>query len=215
LHRSLSNDRQYLAQCHLEFRALGRDCRTDGSCVFLVDQEQKRFRFSGAQHSPRAVWWTRQLPGSRLLSCGVLLALLASTSAWRIVVGSVDGSSPLLAQLNLVILGLKFAMVAFAAGQWTSMMVRSGLLSGFFGLLLGTMLCGWVLRMEAMHLSWLWTVLPIPLVLLWATWLRAPDWVRENTQWSARFRATGVVVIPALTLMVAVPYYRVHEIPVV
>ena len=45
--------------------------------------------------------------------------------------------------------------------------------------------------------AWLWTVLPVPLVLLWATWLRAPDWVRENASWPARLRAAAAVVVPA------------------
>ena len=195
----------------------------------IFDQEQRRYRFF-VEHNipPRVVWLTRQLPWFVIVFVWSLLALLvygihgSSGLFWDIVystlpqhyydhhTGVFDAISPVLTHLFL---GLKFAMVAFAAGQWASMVVRSGLLSGFFGLLLGAVLCGWVLLMEAMSLSWLWTVLPIPLVLLWATWLRAPDWARENTQWSARFRAAAVVLIPALTLMVAVPYYRVHEIP--
>ncbi len=34
------------------------------------------------------------------------------------------------------------------------------------GLLLSTVLCGWVLLMHAMRMNWFWTVIPIPLVLM-------------------------------------------------
>ena len=60
--------------------------------------------------------------------------------------------------------------------------------------------------MTFLQISWLWSVAPIPFVLLWATWLRAPDWVRENTTWRARAKAGAAVLVPALTLCHVVLY---------
>ena len=74
------------------------------------------------------------------------------------------------------------------------MMIRSGILAGFCGLLLSGVLCSWALLMQFIGASWLLTVAPIPLVLLWATWLRAPDWIRENTTWKARRRAALAIL---------------------
>jgi MFS family permease len=92
-------------------------------------------------------------------------------------------------------------------------MIRSGLLAGLCGLVLGSVLGGWVILMDAWHVSWLWSVAPIPLVLLWATWWRAPDWAHENTSWAARRRAAAAVLVPAAALMLAVPWYRVYSLP--
>ena len=41
-----------------------------------------------------------------------------------------------------------------------------------------------------------------------------PDWISENKRWSARGKAASAVLVPALALMVAVPVYRVHQVPV-
>src|SRR5690606_32344937 len=62
------------------------------------------------------------------------------------------------------------AIPAFAAGQWVSMFVRSGLLSGFFSLLLAGGLAVWAGITFAMELSWLLFLAPIPIILFWATW---------------------------------------------
>jgi hypothetical protein len=66
-----------------------------------------------------------------------------------------------------------------------------------------------------MQVSFLWSVAPIPLVLLWATWLRAPDWVSESTRWRARLRAAAAILAPAVALVIAVPVHRVQQIPFV
>src|SRR5690606_33415605 len=70
----------------------------------------------------------------------------------------------------------------------------------------------WAVVIHLTQLSWLVFVLPIPLVLLWATWLRAPDWIAENTTWRARWKASSVAVVPAL-LLVLMPIVRVDQVP--
>ena len=69
--------------------------------------------------------------------------------------------------------------------------------------------------MHTMQVPWIWSIAPIPLLLLFSTWLRAPHWVREDRRWSARTRAAAALLIPAAALLVTVPVYRVHEIPLV
>ena len=54
-------------------------------------------------------------------------------------------------------------------------------------------------------LSWLWSVAPLPLAFLFATWLHAPDWLVERKTWRARLRPALVVAVPALAILVAIP----------
>jgi hypothetical protein len=202
-----------------------------GACVFLSDQERHHFRFFVEHNVPlRYVWLTRQLPWMatlfvatiftvwRLLlhsDFGRLWELVESLTDFRFFrranqYGYFQYSSyyfpPLAVYLSCI-------AVSYAAGQWASMMIRSGILAGFCALLLSGALCGWVLLMQLLGLSWLLTVGPISLVLLWATWRRAPDWVRENATWQAGRRAAFTVIVPAIALCLLVGFYRVYQIP--
>jgi len=198
-----------------------------GSFVFLGDQERRNFRFF-VEHNvpPRYVWFTRQLPWmltalvSTVVVCGVWLRAESNVGQlWRMVLMAFSQhryeSYNNVLYLPPLPYALSIATVSFAAGQWVSMFVRSGVLSGFFGLLLCGVLCYWDFLMNTLHVPWWWSVVPIPLLLLWATWLRAPDWISENITWRARLRAGAVVLVPALALCIALPIYRVQSIPVV
>lgn len=191
-----------------------------GSCVFLPDQERRQFRFF-VEHNvpPRYVWLTRQLPWLATvfvssLVAGLLWVLVATSAPNSFAVGNPDLST----LIGWMLLGsgvVASIAVSYAAGQWTSMMVRSGLLAGFFGLLLTGLLCGWVTLMLFLQVAWWWSVWPIPLVLLWATWLRAPDWMREKATWTARGKAAAAVAAPALALVLVLPAYEINRVPLV
>lgn len=197
-----------------------------GSAVFLADQERRQHRFF-VEHNvpPRCVWLSRQLPW-------MLTLVVSSIAAGIVWLGPVRFAYTLYATFGRVdprafdwqfgsmsrppyALVAAWVAVSYAAGQWTSMMLRSGLLAGFYGLLAAGVLCGWVFLMYVLQMSWLWTVAPLPAVLLGATWLRAPDWVRENASWRARGKAAASVLAPAFALCLLVPYYRVQQIPIV
>lgn len=199
-----------------------------GACVFLPDQEKRNYRFL-VEHNipPRTVWLSRQLPWIAMLAVSTFLmcflwfdlgnaippeyyAMLRWPRQRTVPIPfpwSLSHSQP----LSLV--GVMFVAIFFAAGQWTSMFVRSGLLAGFFGLLLAGLLCTWALIMGVLGLSWTAFVFPIPWLLLAATWLRAPDWAAENTRWSARLRAGAIVFVPAAALFMAAINSRVNQIP--
>jgi hypothetical protein len=204
-----------------------------GCFVFLADQEQARYRFF-VEHGvpPRYVWLTRQLPWLFTLFASTTIVMIAWVGPrnlfklWYVLQMASDQwahwSKPSITQLDFdyvhmppVALVVACVAVCYAAGQWASMMVRSGVLAGIVGMTFAGVLCFWVALMTELHVPWTWSVMPIPLVLIWATWLRAPDWVRENTRFTARARAAGAVLVPALVLAVAVPFYRVHELQLV
>jgi hypothetical protein len=198
-----------------------------GACVFLPDQEKRNYRFF-VEHNipPRIVWLSRQLPWIALFATTTLLVSLACSHSSDTIPAnwarmdwfhlhpptlpfpwSLSRTQP------LVLVGTVLVAISYAAGQWTSMFVRSGLLAGFFGLLLAGLLCTWALLMGVLDRSWTAFVLPIPFVLLAATWLRAGDWAAENTHWSARLRAGGIVLVPAAVLFMAAINSRLNQIP--
>ena len=103
--------------------------------------------------------------------------------------------------------------MAYFAGQFCSMFFRRGVVAWFFALILTGVLCWWAWLMHFLGISWLWSVGPIPAVLLVATWLRTPHWLLERTDRRARLRAALSVVMPAVVLAIAVIAFRVYEIP--
>jgi ABC-type transport system involved in multi-copper enzyme maturation permease subunit len=188
-----------------------------GACVFLADQENRNYRFF-VEHNipPRTVWLSRQVPWIATLAFSTLIVCLFWLDIPRLVPRLYSAISwrPYFSQtyvLPPIALGLAFVTISYAAGQWTSMFVRSGLLAGFFGLLLAGVLCSWVYMMGKFNIPWGSSVLPIPLVLLGATWLRAPDWIAENMRWSARLRAAAVVLVPAAAIFVSAINHRVNQ----
>jgi hypothetical protein len=201
-----------------------------GCCMFLADQEKRRYRFFVEHNAPpRYVWFTRQmlwLPvviATTLYFCWRWIA----DGNWSIISWEIQLSTNhwlwrdhvndwrQLLHLPPVVLVFACVAVSYATGQWASMFVRSGLMAAFVGAVLSALLCGWTLLMDTMRVSFWWSVWPIPLLLIFATWLRAPDWIRENTSWNARLRAAAVLLIPTTALLVAVPNYRVRQIPAV
>ena len=174
-----------------------------GSCVFLADQNGRSFRFF-AEHGVRSttVWWSRHIVGM-----GIVLLMSAvvgvPTRAWEIVRYSHE---------PLAILGLWLAM-AYASGQLCSMLLRSGILSGFLGLVLAGVVFAWSLMMVEFGIGLLWSVAPIPLVMMLATWLRSRHWVLERNTPKAWLQVVVSLGVPAAILLTAVPMYRVYEIP--
>ncbi len=173
-----------------------------GSMVFLSDKEQQRYRYF-VEHNvpPRYVWLTRQVLWLTVTSLIGYVVICLGDIWWHT---GTTGRRPT---------ALLIIATAYAAGQWMSMHVRSGILAGFFGLLLTTALLFWIGLMHWAGVDLTWSALPIPLVLMYATWLRAPDWISENRRWSARIRAAAVVLVPMCALLIAVPTYRVQQIP--
>jgi hypothetical protein len=71
----------------------------------------------------------------------------------------------------------------------------------------------WVISMRLLEINLLWSVAPIPLALLFATWLRAPDWILERNTWRGWLRVGAALALPLVALLTAVPLYRVYQIP--
>jgi hypothetical protein len=201
-----------------------------GSCVFLADQEGRRFRFFREHAAPlRAVWF------AKLLSWLAVLCIWAIVvhGLWFVVQGGPRFLSAASESLRLngwndsanhdfamwyqhlppIALSLYMTIGGFACGQLGSMFLRSGILAAFVGLVLTFVLYGWAQLMQFLEISWLWSLCPIPLVLLFVTWLRTPDWILERNTWRGWLRITVALALPLAALLAAVALYRVYQIP--
>lgn len=178
-----------------------------GSCVFVGDQRNAQFRFF-AEHGlrPRWVWFSRQLVW---FTAFALLAIVT-------VVLTLAVNAPLSgAEVAELVAYLGLAVICYAAGQLCSLYVRRALVAivAAAGVSLG--LCVWAGLMHGLRVNLLISVVPLPLVLLWASWLRAPDWMLERTTWRARMKAILSLAVPFLLVAAVVILWRVFEYPAV
>jgi hypothetical protein len=199
-----------------------------GICAFLADQRRNSRRFLADHGVPaQYVWLSRQtitLGLPLLVFSTLLLALFFLASAllpsplqsdilrWARL-SEVYAEAYTLFYLAVGLFGC--VLIGVATGQCCSMFLRSPLLAGLFSLLLTAIFAVWCGLMWFWQVSWLWSVLPIPVALLLATRLRAADWLLERNTLRAWLRPVLSLLIPAAALLAAVPHYRVYSVPLV
>lgn len=197
-----------------------------GGCAFLGDQSQNGFRFFAEQGAkPRTVWLSRQLVWGGLLAIWTVVGLaatvwLASIPAhtlgvnWRPPFYSSNLNAHEVATYILytfsALIGLSW--VTYSAAQVGSLFIRSGVVGFFVGIFLALIAGLWCVLMFKAHVPLLWSAGPLPILLLWSTWLRAPDWITEQTSWRAKLQAAISLASPAL-LVLGVIAYRLLEVP--
>lgn len=115
--------------------------------------------------------------------------------------------------MALIVLGL--GLLTYSISQICSLFFRSGIIALAMGSFCSIMVCLWAVLMGALQVPLWFAVLPIPLIALWASWLRAPDWLSERTRWRARLKLLLSLAFPLAAVLVATACYRVYEIPVV
>jgi hypothetical protein len=185
-----------------------------GVTVFLADQRRHGYRFFVERGvDPRQVWLSRQVVGLAPLVLGLAAALIFWALCPQLESGRTLRWPPTDLDARYAGGAVCCVLLAYAAGQACSMFFRSPILA-----LVGTafsagVLVFWVTLMHAAGISWWWSVLPIPAVLLVATWRRTPDWMLERSDWAARRRLASVLALPAATLATAVILVRINEIP--
>jgi hypothetical protein len=198
-----------------------------GATIFLSDQEKLRFRFFAQQGvSARRVWLSRHLLGLTVTVVASLIAVVV-----MVATNDVDFFARFLysqsyqyeqtsfepGDWRLLVSGVLITVMvsAYTSGQLFSMLLRNGLLAGFFGLLLTVPLCAWVVLMARYRFSFFWSVLPILIALLLATWLRAPAWISQRNTWRGWLGVGLVATVPFLGVAATSAWQRVHEIPAV
>ncbi|MFH1924780.1 MAG: hypothetical protein ABIP48_33440, partial [Planctomycetota bacterium] len=194
-----------------------------GACVFLGDQRRHGFRFLTERGvSPRTVWVSRHLIWIvPVLAWTVLVSLPYALGLGLELLGAPRQIPPEIqaaeARFMAGFVGgvLGFVILAYAAGQLTSMLFSSGILAGVVGVALAVFLSFWSGLMLFLGVPWLWSVVPIPLVLLLATWLRTPHWLLERNTLKAWLPTALALALPAVVIVASVCAYRVYSVPVV
>lgn len=191
-----------------------------GSFTFLLDQRQNGFRYFVERGiSARLVWFSRLLPWSIIVFFVFVLPVILVM--FSLVFGlDIRGPKESLAWLGdwfsaLVLIGYVagYSVLGLAVGQFFSMIFRSGLLAGLFSVICSGLLVGWAALMHLWGIDWWWSVAPIPLALLYATWLRAPDWILERRTFNSWLRPALAIVLPMIVILTIVPLYRAYEFP--
>ena len=62
------------------------------------------------------------------------------------------------------------------------------------------------------RVPWWWSIAPWPFLLLLLTWLRTPTWLLERRDFHSALRRAAVL-LPAIAIVLAVPFYRVFSVP--
>ena len=84
------------------------------------------------------------------------------------------------ADANDLILLVHFPLMAYAVSQLAAMLIRSPAVAIAASLGL-TMLAGfWIMLMAVGDVPLAWSVWPLPVMLLFATWWCVPDWIEER-----------------------------------
>ena len=194
-----------------------------GLIAFHADQWKRGYRFLADRGvPPKYVWLSRQLLcwGSVAAALPALLAaalFLAPTVIDSCIQNVGEGEALPVAQLIAttctVVIG--YLILSVAVGQFLSMFFRSGILAGLFSIIFTLILAAWCGLMWLWDVNWLWSMLPIPAALLLATRLRMHDWILERNTFRAWLRPGLALAIPTVVLLVAVPMYRIYQIPYV
>lgn len=204
-----------------------------GAMVFSADQHRQRYRFF-AEHAapPRWVWLSRVTVwglAAFLMLAIMLIVLVAISSAafyenirqfihtenWRF------GSTHRIAQRLLLpvnyfgqgsLVVVNALVLAFAAGQVFSMLLRSEIIAAAVSCLASVVVVAWAALMVIWQLNPLWTMLPLTLACFAATWWRAPSWITERRSVRSWLGPAACLVVPIAAIAVAIPIARLAPV---
>ncbi len=208
-----------------------------GLCAFMGDQRRQGYRFL-AVHGvpPRYLWWSRLLvslvlPAALLLVCLLIIWLcpaFANASEFLVRLRDVqhwagywdwvrvqEVSSQLLGFVALLIGIFAYVLLGLSIGQFCSMFFRSSLLAGFASVILTAIATAWCAAMLYLGVPVVWSVLPIPVILLLATRLRTAGWMTQRNDLRAWLPPGLILVAPSLSLLIGVSVYRIYQVPAV
>lgn len=189
-----------------------------GASVFAGDQKQSQFRFL-ADHglSPKTVWWSRHPVWIGAIVVWLAMLLIPAVllfASWTRFQGPAPGlQNPTFMALWLAFPALLCVPLAYCFGQLCSMLFRSGILAITFSIIGSYMLAWWAFGMSILHVPLIWSVVPIPVILLVATRVRTRGWLTENNTFRSWLPVVLILVVPGAAILSGVCLYRVYSIP--
>ena len=207
-----------------------------GALVFRADQRPGHRQFLVAHAGrPRYVWLARHvvwLTGLVVLSCVLYFCavLLAGSGLWKEIQDQLNyltynaGYSPpiwttaslLQSQVSMFWIFTKVGgcalLAAYGLGQLCSMLLAREVLAGFLAMLLAAVLMAWAIVVGVWDLNPGWFLLPIGVVTMAATWLRAPDWIVGRNSPRAWLAPAVALVLPLGLVFFTLPQARLAQI---
>lgn len=182
-----------------------------GAAVLAGDQRRRHYRFLTERGvTPGTVWWSRQL------------VWMTAICLWCVAIWSASVVPPLQRDFTPAIkpdqlaLGLVlFASLSYSVGQFCCMVFRSSILAGTLAVLGAALVAAWGAAMAALNVPLIWSVGPLPVMLLLATRLRTQGWMLDRNTWRSWWPPVLVTMLPTALLVAAVCSYRAWEIPAV
>ncbi len=184
-----------------------------GANVFAGDQRNYQFRFLADRGiTPRLVWWSRHpvwIAGNVVWLVLLLVPMLVQLGG-PILAPELRSYSVFLAFPATTVLSIP---LAYCFGQLCSMSFRSGILCGTFAIVGSFLLVYWAFAMSILEVPILWSVLPIPVVLLIATRVRTKGWMLESNRPKSWLPAVLVLLAPGVAIVAGVCLYRAFQYP--
>ena len=180
-----------------------------GCCVFLADQHNAGYRFLAERGvPPRWVWASRQI-----VWFGLFLFWTVLTAIFLLVCTAAGNSSLELQFWEDFGLIVGIAILCYASSQVCSLAIRSGLVALACAAFASLQVVGWAVLMWQLGVSLWLSVVPLPVFLLWATWLHSPDWMLERSGLRSRVRGLASLLLPLGLIFAAAAAYREFEYP--
>lgn len=195
-----------------------------GSTVFWADQQRAQYQYFAERGvSPRLVWFSRHCVALAALAVWLVVAS-AAFAVESVRQGVLSRFDPFitdpswhanrLAELSVIFWNsLGLSLLSYCTAQVCSLISRSGVIGLFFGIICSWLIGMWTVLMYNLGVPLWFSVAPLPVIFLWASWRRAPDWIEYRTTWRARGQLIASLAVPLLVVGVSVACYRVFEIP--
>lgn len=187
-----------------------------GASVFAGDQRQSRFRFLADRGlSPNLVWWSRHPVWMMTVLVWLMVTLVPMLIlvASKVAAHDVDGKYLVYGILQSSVPTLLGIALAYSFGQLCSMVFRSGILCVTVALVGSALLVLWTLGMQLLQVPLIWSVAPIPAVLLIATRVRTRGWLIENNTLRGWLPVVLILIVPAAAILLGVGSYRAFSLP--
>ncbi|MGW8257354.1 MAG: ABC transporter permease, partial [Thermoguttaceae bacterium] len=193
---------------------------------FRADHAQQSFRFLAERGvSPGLIWISRLTMGAvPVVGLVLICCLIVLCAQIEMFYQAIYNNPKIFAHgefnfhcfewpifLELLFLAL-FAV--FSIVQFCSLFFRGAILAAFFSVLFIGLFGLWTALMIFWLVPWWWSILPIPLLHLAATWQRMPGWLEERSGLRSK-SWLAVAILPCIAIVVAVPFYRIHSVPLV
>jgi hypothetical protein len=101
-----------------------------------------------------------------------------------------------------------YCFTTYSIGQFVSMLFSRGVTAAFVGFMFRGLFVAWFYFMLWLNVPLFFSVWPIPFVLLWATRLRAADWMLERGGFKSWLRLGTMIIVPGVLIVSVMIYYR-------